>query len=305
MNASAKPSPPSSTSASEYHGGSGWRAVSAICRRENRDPMTCPIGGVGRRGSGRDGMVRDGRRRIGENSSAASAGQAKRKHAAPFLQKGETKMQTKYPNFKVGEGGNAFAIADGRNIMSANRALIAASALLGILLASSTASAFSPVNADPALMLVPGVFVQVAASPFLRGAPEAPAPSLRSCEEQDVERSRGVGHDQDRDRKAHHGLGRISMFCDFRPATATRRDVERLLAYRLLHWSRSCSSNPTPSLLSAAAVGTSRGPVTIRSFSSFVRLPFHKGPIEASCYGWDPFEHELGEKFSETSRPDT
>jgi hypothetical protein len=28
-------------------------------------------------------------------------------------------------------------------------------------------------------------------------------------------------------------------------------------------------------------------------------------PIEASCYGWDPFEHELGEKFSETSRPDT
>jgi hypothetical protein len=30
----------------------------------------------------------------------------------------------------------------------------------------------------------------------------------------------------------------------------------------------------------------------------------HKGPIEASCYEWDPFEHELGEKFSETSRPD-
>jgi hypothetical protein len=55
-------------------------------------------------------------------------------------------MQTKYPNIKVGEDGNAFAIADGRNIMSANRALIAASALLGILLASSTASAFSPVN---------------------------------------------------------------------------------------------------------------------------------------------------------------
>jgi hypothetical protein len=31
----------------------------------------------------------------------------------------------------------------------------------------------------------------------------------------------------------------------------------------------------------------------------------HKGPIEASCYEWDPFEHELGEKFSETSRPDS
>jgi hypothetical protein len=28
----------------------------------------------------------------------------------------------------------------------------------------------------------------------------------------------------------------------------------------------------------------------------------HKGPIEASCYEWDPIEHELGEKFSETSR---
>jgi hypothetical protein len=34
-------------------------------------------------------------------------------------------------------------------------------------------------------------------------------------------------------------------------------------------------------------------------------VSIHKGPIEASCYGWDPFEHELGEKFSETSRPDT
>ena len=31
----------------------------------------------------------------------------------------------------------------------------------------------------------------------------------------------------------------------------------------------------------------------------------HKGPIETSCYEWDPFEHELGEKFSETSRPDS
>ena len=31
----------------------------------------------------------------------------------------------------------------------------------------------------------------------------------------------------------------------------------------------------------------------------------HKGPIEASCYEWDPFEHELGKKFSETSRPDS
>ena len=34
-------------------------------------------------------------------------------------------------------------------------------------------------------------------------------------------------------------------------------------------------------------------------------VSIHKGPIEASCYGWDPFDHELGEKFSETSRPDT
>jgi len=34
-------------------------------------------------------------------------------------------------------------------------------------------------------------------------------------------------------------------------------------------------------------------------------VSIHKGPIEASCYGWDPFEHELGEKFSETSRPGT
>ena len=34
-------------------------------------------------------------------------------------------------------------------------------------------------------------------------------------------------------------------------------------------------------------------------------VSIHKGPIEASCYEWDPFEHELGEKFSETSRPDS
>ena len=34
-------------------------------------------------------------------------------------------------------------------------------------------------------------------------------------------------------------------------------------------------------------------------------VSIHNGPIEASCYEWDPFEHELGEKFSETSRPDS
>ena len=34
-------------------------------------------------------------------------------------------------------------------------------------------------------------------------------------------------------------------------------------------------------------------------------VSIHKGPIEASCYEWDPFEHELGEKFSETSRPNS
>jgi hypothetical protein len=34
-------------------------------------------------------------------------------------------------------------------------------------------------------------------------------------------------------------------------------------------------------------------------------VSIHKGPIEASCYEWDPFEHELGEKFSETSRSQT
>jgi hypothetical protein len=55
-------------------------------------------------------------------------------------------MRTKYPNIRVGEDGNAVTVAGGRNIMSASPALIAASAVLGILLATSAATAFSPVN---------------------------------------------------------------------------------------------------------------------------------------------------------------